>query len=57
MQNKINNNSYENTIKAFQKFYDAPLTVDDAIEIKNNLIGVLTILSKNKQKISQLETL
>lgn len=49
---KINDSSYENTIKAFQPFYDEPLTREDAIEIKNNLLGVCELLSKNKRKIS-----
>ena len=49
---KINDSSYENTIKAFQPFYDEPLTREDAIEIKNNLFGVFELLSKNQRKIS-----
>lgn len=47
---KIKDASYDNTIKAFQPFYDEPLTEDDAIKIQNNLMGVLTILNKSKHK-------
>lgn len=48
---KIQNIRYENTLKAFQQFYDVPLTRDDAIRIKNNLMGVCKILNENKRKL------
>lgn len=54
---KIKNISYENTLKAFQTFYDEPLNKDDALKIQKNLIGVLYILSRSKSKISQIKDL
>lgn len=46
----INEISYKNTLRAFQPYYKETLTVDDAIEIQNNLIGLCNLLRKNKIK-------
>lgn len=49
--------SYKNTLKAFQPYYKETLTVDDAIDIQNNLIGLCNLLRKNKQKQDALKNL
>jgi len=54
---KINNITCDNTLKAFQPFYDKPLTIDDAIEIKKNLYGIFELLSRAQREISNNRSL
>lgn len=52
-QVKIGYVRYEKTLEAFQPFYEKPLTKNDAIEIKDNLLKLLKVFNDNKQYLTK----
>jgi|TARA_B100001964_G_C13925781_1_gene462224 hypothetical protein len=40
----------EKTINVWQRYYKTPLTLEDAREIADNMIGLFSLISKLEQK-------
>ena len=44
----------EKTINVWQRYYHSPLTLEDAREIADNMIGLFSLISELEQKNSKI---